>query len=359
MSPLPKKAILSISAYKPNFGVAKIKTQIRLSANENPLGCSPNINKNLKLQDLNRYPPQNCENLIKTISSIHNINKKQIILSNGSDELISIISQAYLNPGDEAIYTEFGFLQFPQSISVSGGTGKIAKDKNFRANVDNIIKLVSKKTRVIFLANANNPTGTFINRDEVYRLIENIPKHILIVYDAAYAEYIRDETYVDGKELVKKFENVIMLRTFSKLHGLAALRLGWGYSSEKIVNYLMTVRGPFSVNSVAIQAGIIAMEDLNFQDYCFNYNLESMKWIENELNKINVFFQKSSANFFLMKLDKQNKSSAIELQKFFSSKGILVRNMNVYNLPEYIRVSLGTKVENRYFIEVLKKFISR
>lgn len=359
MSPLPKKAILSLNAYKPNFGLTNIKNQIRLSANENPLGCSPNISKMLRLQDLNRYPPQNSENLIKTISRIHNINKNQIILSNGSDELISVISQAYLNPGDEAIYTEYGFLQFPQSISVSGGIGKIAKDNDFTANVDNIIKLISKKTRIIFLANANNPTGTFINRNEVYRLIENIPKNILLVYDAAYAEYIKDENYVDGRELVKKFENVIMLRTFSKLHGLAALRLGWGYASEKIVNYLMTVRGPFSVNTIAIHAGIIAMEDLNFQKYCYNFNIENMEWMENELNKINVSFKKSSTNFFLMKLEKTNKHSAIELEKFFSSKGILVRNMKVYNLPKYIRVSLGTKVENKYFIKVLKQFMSK
>ncbi len=359
MFPLPKKTILSLNPYKPNFGLLKSENQIRLSANENPLGCSPNINKNLTLQDLNRYPPQNSEDLIKTISITHKINKNKIILSNGSDELISIIAQSYLNPGDEAIYTQYGFLQFPQCIAVSGGVGKIARDENFTANVDNILTLLSKKTRIIFLANANNPTGTFLKRDEVYRLVENIPKDVLFVYDAAYAEYIREDSYIDGKELVEKFDNVIMLRTFSKLHGLAALRLGWGYANEKIINYLMTVRGPFSVNAIAIKAGILAMQDLDFQDYCYKFNLENMKWMENELNKIGIVFQKSFANFILLKLDSKDNNSAMELEKFFCSRGILVRNMKVYNLPEFIRVSLGTKNENEYFIKILTEFLSK
>ena len=181
----PKKSILNLDAYKPNFGSSNLKKLIRLSANENALGYSPRIDKELKIKSFNRYPPQHSEELIKTISKTQNLDQTKLILGNGSDDLISVIAQTFLKPGDEAIYTEYGFLQFPQSITVAGGIKKIAKDNNFCVSVDNILNLITDKTRLIFLANANNPTGTFISKSEVYRLINNIPENILLVYDAA------------------------------------------------------------------------------------------------------------------------------------------------------------------------------
>ena len=353
----PKESILNLDAYKPNFGSSNLKKLIRLSANENALGYSPRIDKELKIKNFNRYPPQHSEELIKTISKINNLDQTKLILGNGSDDLISVIAQTFLKPGDEAIYTEYGFLQFPQSITVAGGIKKIAKDINFCVSVDNILNLITDKTRLIFLANANNPTGTFISKSEVYRLINNIPENVLLVYDAAYAEFIRNDDYIDGSELVEKYNNVIMLRTFSKLHGLAGLRLGWGYSDSKIINYLMAVRGPFSVNSIAIEAGIIAMEDIDFQNYCFDFNIKSMKFMEIELHNLGVKFIKSSTNFILINLSDKDKLSAQNAVLFFKKNGVLVREMNVYNLPNYIRVSLGTEEENKYFLKLLKKFI--
>ena len=355
----PKESILNLDAYKPNFGSSNLKKLIRLSANENALGYSPRIDKELKIKSFNRYPPQHSEELIKTISKIKNLDQTKLILGNGSDDLISVIAQTFLKPGDEAIYTEYGFLQFPQSITVAGGIKKVAKDINFHVSVDNILNLITNKTRIIFLANANNPTGTFISKSEVYRLINNIPENTLLVYDAAYAEYIRHDDYIDGSELVKNYNNVIMLRTFSKLHGLAGLRLGWGYGNSKIINFLMAVRGPFSVNSMAIEAGIIAMKDIDFQNYCFDFNLKSMKFMEIELNKLGVKFINSSTNFILINLSDQDESLAKNAVLFFKKNGVLVREMNVYNLPNYIRVSLGTEKENHYFLKLLKKFISQ
>ncbi len=355
----PKESILNLDAYKPNFGSSNLKKLIRLSANENALGYSPRIDKELKIKSFNRYPPQHSEELIKTISKINNLDQNKLILGNGSDDLISVIAQTFLKPGDEAIYTEYGFLQFPQSITVAGGIKKIAKDINFHVSIDNILNLITDKTRLIFLANANNPTGTFISKSEVYRLINNIPENILLVYDAAYAEYIRNDDYIDGSELVENFNNVIMLRTFSKLHGLAGLRLGWGYSNSKIINFLMAVRGPFSVNSIAIEAGIIAMKDIDFQNHCFDFNLKSMKFMEIELGKLGVKYVKSSTNFILINLSDQDKSSTKNAVLFFKKNGVLVREMNVYNLPNYIRVSLGSEEENNYFLKLLKKFITQ
>ena len=261
----PKNSILELNSYNPNFGKSNANKLIRLSANENPLGCSPNILKEINLNELNRYPPQHSDSLTESISQTFKIDKNKIILGNGSDELISIIAQSFLNFNDEAIYTEFGFLQFPQSIAIAGGKAIKAKDNELTASVDNILASINKKTRLIFLANANNPTGTFIPKSEVIRLVKSIPKNIILVYDSAYAEYIDDTNYTDGINLVEEYKNVVMLRTFSKLHGLAGLRLGWGYCCKEILNILMSVRGPFSVNSLAIKAGKIAIEDLDFQ----------------------------------------------------------------------------------------------
>ncbi len=359
--PSPKTNIEKLHTYKPNFGKSKINNLIRLSANESALGASSNAIKALKIfyNDLNRYPPQVSEELISAISTRYSLNKKKIILGNGSDELISILAQTFLNYSDEAIYTEFGFLQFPQAISIAGARGVVANDVNHTANVDNILSKISKKTKLIFLANPNNPTGTFISRKEVIRLHDSIPKNVLFVYDAAYSEFVVNDDYIDGSELVDKYENVIMLRTFSKLHGLASLRLGWGYASEHIIENLMKVRGPFSVNSAAIIAGIAALEDLNFQKKSIQHNLKWMSWFEKELKALNLDFQRSITNFLLIKFPIDNKYNAQKAENFLAKKGILVRGMKVYGLSNHLRVSIGTEDENIKFVNELKTFFNK
>ncbi|MDC3140221.1 histidinol-phosphate transaminase [Alphaproteobacteria bacterium] len=358
-NPAAKPSIEKLETYKPNFGKSKINNLIRLSANESALGTSLKAIKVLNsfTHNLNRYPPQASDELISAIANRYYLDKKKIILGNGSDELISIISQAFLEPTDEAIYTEFGFLQFPQAISVSGAKGVVAKDVNFTANVDNILSNINKKTKVVFLANANNPTGTFIPKQEVIRLHKSIPSNILLVYDAAYSEYINNNDYIDGSSLVDNHENVIMLRTFSKLHGLASLRLGWGYCSENILSNLMKVRGPFSVNTAAILAGIAAIKDIEFQEKSVLHNLEWMRWFEKKLKLLNLEFQTSVTNFLLIKFPKEGLYSAQNAEKFLAEKGILVRGMNAYNLPNYLRVSIGNEEENITFIKQLKNFL--
>ena len=358
--PSTRTNIKKLQTYKPNFGQSKISNLIRLSANESALGASLKATEALKLfsNDLNRYPPQVSDELTSVISKRYSLDKKKIILGNGSDELISIIAQTFLNYDDEAIYTEFGFLQFPQAVSIAGANGVVAKDIKFTANVDNILSNINEKTKIIFLANPNNPTGTFIPKEEVIRLHASIPSNILLVYDAAYSEYVVNNDYIDGSELADANENVIMLRTFSKLHGLASLRLGWGYASRKIIDNLMKVRGPFSVNSAAIMAGIAAIEDLEFQNKSVQHNLKWMSWFENELKSINLEFQPSIANFLLIKFPNNNRYNAQNAENFLASKGILVRGMKVYGLSNHLRVSIGRESENFKFIKELKKFLA-
>jgi len=358
-NPTAKASIEKLETYKPNFGKSKISNLIRLSANEGALGTSLNAIKALNsfTHNLNRYPPQVSDDLIKAIANRYSLDYKKIILGNGSDELISIITQAFLEPTDEAIYTEFGFLQFPQAISVSGAKGVVARDVNFTANVDNILSKINTKTKLIFLANANNPTGTFISKEEVIRLHKSIPSNILLVYDAAYSEFIINNNYIDGSSLVDKHDNVIMLRTFSKLHGLASLRLGWGYCSEYILSNLMKVRGPFSVNTAAMLAGIAAIEDIQFQENSVAHNLKWMAWFEKELKLLKLNFQTSVTNFLLIKFPDEILNSAQNAVKFLAERGILVRGMNAYGLPNYLRVSIGNEEENITFIKQLKSFL--
>ena len=353
--PSPRLNIQKLQTYKPNFGKSKINNLIRLSANESALGASLDAIEALKLfsNNLNRYPPQVSDELTNAISKRYSLNKKKIILGNGSDELISIIAQTFLNSNDEAIYTEFGFLQFPQAISIAGAKGVVAKDVKFTANVDKI----NNNTKLIFLANPNNPTGTFISKKEIIRLHEAVPKNILLVYDAAYSEFVVHDDYMDGTELVEEYDNVIMLRTFSKLHGLASLRLGWGYASEKIIENLMKVRGPFSVNTAAIMAGIAALEDLNFQKKSVQHNLKWMSWLKKELQSLNLEFQPSITNFLLIKFPSDIEYNAENAEHYLASKGILVRGMKVYGLPNYLRVSIGTQDENFEFVNELKTFL--
>ena len=359
LGPSAKSSIEKLESYKPNFGNGKVKSLIRLSANEGALGTSSNAIKaiNSFSTDLNRYPPQISENLVDAISKRYSVDRNKIILGNGSDELISILAQAFLSSEDEAIYTEYGFLQFPQAISITGAKGIIAKDNKLTVSVDSILSNITKKTKLIFLANANNPTGTFITKDEVIRLHKSIPSNVLLVYDAAYSEFITHDDYIDGSELVDNSENVIMLRTFSKLHGLASLRLGWGYCSNYILNNLMKVRGPFSVNLAAILAGTAAINDIDFQNKSIEHNIKWMSWLEKELKKLNLSFQTSVTNFLLIKFSNETKFNAQSAEKFLASRGILVRGMSVYNLPSYLRVSLGREEENRTLIKELKSFL--
>ena len=359
LGPSAKSSIEKLESYKPNFGNGKVKSLIRLSANEGALGTSLNAIKaiNSFSMDLNRYPPQVSENLVDAIAKRYLLDRNKIILGNGSDELIAILAQAFLSSEDEAIYTEYGFLQFPQAISITGAKGVIAKDNKLTVNVDNILSKISKKTKLIFLANANNPTGTFISKNEVIRLHKSIPSNILLVYDAAYSEFITHDDYIDGSELVNNNENVIMLRTFSKLHGLASLRLGWGYCSKNILNNLMKVRGPFSVNLAAILAGTAAIKDTEFQKISIEHNIKWMNWLEKELKKLNLSFQKSVTNFLLIKFSNEINYNAQSAEKFLANRGILVRGMSVYNLPSYLRVSLGTEEENVILIKELKSFL--
>ena len=356
---LPKKSLKNLTSYRPQVNESKDEGVIRLSVNEGALGPSPLAIKAIKEWStkpylFHRYPNQLDENLILAIKERYNLIKENIVLGNGSDDLIQLICNAFLNQDDEAIYTEFGFLVFPQSIKIAGGVPVMAKDKNYTVDIEAILESVSVKTKIIFVANPNNPTGTMIPRSDLMKLISKLRSNILLVIDSAYAEYVERDDYTDGSDMAEDYNNIIMLRTFSKIHGLASLRLGWAYCNSNISNVLKSIRAPFSVNDIASAAGSAAVQDIEFQQKSIEHNKLWKNWTIQQLTHVGIEAMPSEANFFLINLIDENK--AIKAIEFLEKKNIFVRGMKPYSLESCIRVSIGNELEMRKFVSNLVEF---
>ena len=348
-----EKQIFTISPYKPGESG---KNLIKLSANENPEGCSKKIVKNKKLlQDFNIYPDGSSSLLKEEIAKLHkNIKVENIICGAGSDEVFNLLITAFTKPGDEIIYSQYGFLMYKIYAASHGVKAVAAKEKDLKTNVTEIINSITKKTRIIFIANPNNPTGSYITRKEIERLCKNIPDNILIVIDGAYAEYVKEKDYISGVELVKKYKNIIATRTFSKIYGLAALRIGYGIMQPELINVIDRVRGPFNVSKIAQEAAIIALKDQKFIENSQKKNLKEQNYLETELEKLKIKYYKTFANFIL--IDLKNKEAANQLFLYLKDAGIIVRKLDSYSLPSKIRITIGTKKQNKLLIKKLKEF---
>lgn len=360
MLPRPKASILNIEPYK--AGISKVKGSskkiIKLSSNETPLGASPKaIAAYMDMaNNLHRYPDSSASELRQAIGEVHNLSPDRIVCGAGSDEILSLLCVAYLSEGDEALYSEYGFLMYPISTMAAGGIPKKAGEKNLTTNVDSILASVTEKTRIVFIANPNNPTGTYINRNEIRRLRKGLPANVLLVLDSAYAEYVIENDYTAGEDIVDMGENTVMTRTFSKIYGLAGLRLGWAYCPEPIADILNRVRGPFNVSSPAIAAGIAAVRDVEFINHARSYNQACLTQVCGEINKIGLKAYKSSANFFLVEFPQGNKNSK-NADQFLKDHGIIVRAIDSYGLANYLRFTVGSEEDNRFVVDVLKEFL--
>lgn len=358
MSITPKNSVKSLVSYRPDVTPLPEGRQIRLSVNEGALGPSPKAIEAMQSfgAELHRYPHQISQELVTAIANRFNLNPKHILPSNGSDELIGLLCTAYLENGDEAIITQYGFLVFPQAIRIAGGIPVTAMDNDLTVSVDAIIAALTPKTKIIFLANPNNPTGTMITKSEVERLIAAVPKNVIIVLDSAYAEYVPedDETYTDGSAYVEQHDNIVMLRTFSKIYGLAALRLGWGYFPMPILEVLASIRGPFSVNSAAALAGAAAVQDIAFFDRSIAHNNEWLPRMMDSVNQAGFKALPSCVNFFLIRF--ANADQAAEAHAFMASRGIQLRKMVPYGLPDCLRMSLGDAEEMEITATAFKDF---
>src|ERR1700683_3086917 len=301
--PKPRPGVLDIAAYVPGKssapGVAKI---FKLSSNQTPRGPSPRAIAAYKAaaDHLEDYPDGSAIDLRQAIGRAFGLDPDRIICGAGSDDLLHLLAYAYLVDGDEAIHTTHGFLIYPIVTLGAGAKPVVAPETEFTANVDAILGRVTPKTKIVFLANPNHPTGTCLSFDEVKRLHRGLPPHVLLVLDAAYAEYVRRNDYEAGIELVATSENVGMCRTFSKIHGLAALRLGWLFGPAHVVDAVNRIRGPFNVNAPAIAAGIAAIEDMAHQERSREHNTRWLGWLTQEIEKLGLKVTPSVANFFLI-----------------------------------------------------------
>jgi histidinol-phosphate aminotransferase len=357
--PVPRPGVMQIEAYVPGksaaAGVAKIH---KLSSNETPLGPSPKAAEAVRSFDhLELYPDGSATKLREAIAAKYGLDPSRIVCGAGSDELLSLITNAYVGPGDEGIFTEHGFLVYRIALLAAGGVPVVAPEKNYRTDVDAILSRVTEKTKIVYLANPNNPTGSYIPFDEVKRLHAGLPSHVVLVLDAAYAEYVRRNDYESGLELVATSENVVMTRTFSKIYGLANLRIGWMVAPAHIVDAVNRIRGPFNMNGPALAAGIAAIQDDAHVAKAVEHNEQWLAWLTKEIEALGLKVTPSVGNFLMVHFPSDAGKTAKDADAFLSSRGLILRRIDAYGIPHALRLTVGSEEANRFVIAALRDFL--
>ncbi len=351
--PQPLPQILDITPYK---GGESLKKAHKLSSNENPLGCAPSASEALVQvsQALATYPDGSAKALRTAIAAKYGIDADRIVCGAGSDEIFQLLGRAYLQPGDEIIQSQHAFLVYRLVAQAVGATVIDAPESNLTADVDAILDRVTPKTKMVFLANPNNPTGSYLPFDEVKRLHAGLRENILLILDGAYAEYVRKNDYAAGMELAGEAANVLMTRTFSKIHGLAALRLGWAYGPASVIDAINRVRGPFNVSAPAMAAGIAALEDDRFMGQSIEHNETELARVKTALEAAGFEVVPSVANFVLIRFGSADRAKAVDA--FLRERGIVIREMAAYGLPDCLRLSIGTTEQDDDVIAAFEAF---
>lgn len=360
--PVPRPGVLDIEAYVPGKsaapGVAKV---YKLSSNETPLGPSPAAMAAAReaARQLELYPDGAATKLREAIAAKYGLDPARIICGSGSDELLALIASAYLGPGDEGVFTTHGFLVYRIAILAAGGVPVVAEERDHTADVDAILAKVTDRTKIVFLANPNNPTGTYLPFDEVKRLHAGLPPHTLLVLDAAYAEYVRQNDYAAGLELVAGVENVVMTRTFSKIFGLAQLRLGWMFGPAHVMDAVNRIRGPFNVNGVALAAGVAALADEAHLGRSLAHNDAWLPRLARAIEVLGLTVTPSVGNFLLIHFPAEPGRTAREADAFLTARGLVLRRVDAYGLPDALRLTIGGDEANEAFLTALAAFMGR
>ena len=333
--------------------------KIKLSANESALGPSPRAIKeyNKISKNFKRYPDTNGNSLKNVIAKKFKLDRNRIILGSGSDQIFELICRTYIKKGDEVIVPRYSFIIYRLYSKSNGAKIIYSKENNFKVSVKDILSKVTKKTKVVFLANPNNPTGTFINKIELKNLRKKLRNNILLVIDDAYFEYVQQRDYSSGLKLFSKYKNVLVTRTFSKVYGLAGLRVGWGYASKEIINTLNLIKPPFNVNRPALFAASAAVRDVSWLKKEVNHIRKWNKILFKKFKEMKIATNESKTNFLLLNFDRVNISSKKVFQKL-ANAGILVRAMNVYGIKNSLRITIGKSKENKKLITILRKILN-
>lgn len=359
---LVRKELLEVRPYQPGKPLGEVKRElglvevVKMASNENPLGPSPLAIKALEenLSQINLYPDGGAYYLKQGLAEYLNLSPSNIILGNGSNEVIQFIVDAFLNPGDEAIIAEPAFLIYRIVLSLRGGRIKAVTLKNFRYDLPGIAESITPRTKLIFIDNPNNPTGTTVGAEEVNSFLEKVPPQVIVVLDEAYFEYVEDKNFPFSLDYVKRGYKVVVLRTFSKAYGLAGLRIGYGVAREDIVGFLEKVRQPFNTNSLAQVAALAALKDSQHLRRTKELNSLGKRYLYDYFSKRGIFHIPSQTNFILVDL----KKDAREIFRKLLEKGVVVRPMSAYGLSTFIRVTVGTQKQNEKFIRALDSWLT-
>jgi histidinol-phosphate aminotransferase len=362
MSPTPKPGILDITPYVGGRGdVPGLNRVFKLSSNESALGPSPRALDAFRESagGIDVYPEGGATVLREALAQTYGLDASRIVCGNGSDEILHLLAAIYLRPGDEVLFSEHAFLVYRIVALASSAVPIAVPEPDLKVDVDRMLAAVTKRTRIVYLANPNNPTGSYLPHGEVRRLHAGLSPDTLLVIDAAYAEYVRRNDYETGIEMVANFPNVVMTRTFSKIYALAGLRVGWSYCPAAIADALNRVRGPFNVSVPAQRAAVAALKDRAHVEASFAHNEKWRDWLTQNIRKTGLRVDDSVANFVLIHFPQSGPHSVAKAEAFLTSRGIILRPVAAYGLPHCLRLTVGSEEANRLAVSALSEFMAR
>ena len=359
--PQPRPGVLRITPYAGSAAYGGESERINVSSNESAFGASEHATSAAvaAARGLRRYPEIDNHSLRAAVGARFGLDPARILCGNGSDEIIKMLCTAYAGPGDEIVYSAHGFQMYPIAAHAVGATPVSVPEKNLTFDVDAVLGAVNERTRLVFIANPNNPTGSYLGRAEMARLHAGLPQNVILVVDAAYAEYVTRADYDAGAELVSAHDNVVMTRTFSKIFALAALRVGWAYCPVPMMDILERVRSPFNVSAVAIAAGIAALADTAHTERAIAHNAETLPWFTAAVERMGRKVAPSVANFVIVHFDPDSDHNATAAYEFMYAHDIVTRRVAGYGLPDWVRLSIGTRPEMERIVAVLGDFLTR
>ncbi|WP_414638089.1 histidinol-phosphate transaminase [Aliidongia sp.] len=362
LQPVARPGVLDIAPYVGGESkVPGVNRVIRLASNEGALGPSPKAIEAYKALagEIHRYPDGGAAELRATLATRFGLEAERIVCSGGSDELITMLVRAYAGAGDEVLYSQHGFLMYPIAAKAVGATPVTAPETDLTTDVDALLAAVTERTRLVFVANPNNPTGTYIPAAEMARLHAGLPSHVVLVIDAAYAEFVGQHDYEPGIELVRRTTNTVMIRTFSKIYALGGMRVGWAYCPDNIADVLNRIRNPFNVNAAGQAAAVASLEDVEFAERSRAHNDKWLPWTSAALTRLGLKLTPSVGNFLLAEFPEAAGHDADAAWEYMKSRGILVRKMGGYGLPNALRITIGTGDEMKAVVDALSLFLGK
>jgi histidinol-phosphate aminotransferase len=359
-APVPRPGILDIAPYVGGRSSAPGVNRIfKLSSNESPIGPSAKALDAFRAtaDKLHLYPDGSSTHLKEAIAEVHKLKAEQILTANSSDEILHLIALTFCSPGDDVLMSDHGFVAYPIVARAAGATPIKVPEVCLTASVDNLLRAVTPRTKVVFLANPNNPTGSYLPGAEVRRLHAGLPPQVLLVLDAAYAEYVRLPDYEDGIALAHAFPNIVTTRTFSKIYALAGLRIGWMTGPAAILDAINRIRGPFNVSIPSQYAGAAAVRDREHVEASYQHNQRWLPWLTERVRGLGLVVHPSIANFCLIEFPSKGPHTAAAADAYLMARGLILRGVGAYGLPHCLRLSVGTEEANHLVVEALAAFM--